>query len=136
MMVLEGIILNVNFNIPDGVIDKAVENATLSQHQQKHGAVIFKGKRIYSVGYNQPSRSVKSINKKAQKWATSVHAEVACILNAKRDVSGLDILVVRVNSKHQFSLSKPCIKCLTYLEYCGIRNIYYSIISYPFIERL
>lgn len=116
------------------IMDKAVEICLKSTHTQKHGAVIFKGKRIYSTGYNNPSRSVKSLNLNANKWRTSIHAEIACVLNAKRALNGLDILVVRLNNKNQFQLSKPCKHCLAYLEYCGIRNIYYSIDKYPYIE--
>lgn len=119
-----------------GIIDRAIEESLKSEHQNKHGAVIFKGKRIYSFGYNQPSRSVKSINRIAKRWHTSVHAEVAAILNAKRDLNGLDLLVIRVNNKNQLRYSKPCSYCLEYITYCGIRNIYYSIDSYPYIEEL
>lgn len=118
------------------IIDKAVEIAKNSQHSSKHGAVLFKSKKIYSTGYNQPFRSVKSLYPKARKWATSIHCEVACILNAKRDISGLDMLVVRINNKGQFLLSRPCNHCLEYLDYCNIRNVYYSILEYPFIEEL
>ena len=119
--------------INQSIIDKAVDAAEHSQHSSKHGAVIFKGKKIYSIGYNQPSRSVKSLHHKANKWQTSIHAEVAAILNAKRDISNLNILVVRINNKSQFLLSKPCSHCLDYLDYCGIKNVYYSILEYPFI---
>lgn len=122
--------------IPNSIISKAVDVCYKSEHSQKHGAVIFKGKRIYSMGFNTSSRSVKSINKIAQRWKTSVHAEVSAILNAKRDLNGLDILVVRMNNKRQFMLSKPCINCLSYIDYCGIRNIYYSTKEYPFIKKL
>lgn len=122
--------------IYQSIIDKAVDEALKSNHQNKHGAVIFKGKRIYSIGYNQPSRSIRSINPIAKRWNTSVHAEVASILNAKRNVQGLDMLIVRVNNKKQFRYSKPCFHCLNYIDYCGIRKIYYSIDSYPYIEEL
>ena len=122
--------------IYQSIIDKAVEQCLKSDHNQKHGCVIFKGKRIYSVGYNVPNRSVKSMLSEYRRWDTSVHAEVSAILNAKRDIQGLDILVIRLNSKKQFMMSKPCIHCMAYLDYVGIRNIYYSVIEYPFIERL
>jgi deoxycytidylate deaminase len=122
--------------IQNSVIRAAVDAALKSTHKQKHGAVVFKGKKIYSTGFNHPFRSIKSVKPNSQKWRTSVHAEVSAILNAKRDVSGYDMLVVRINDKGQFMLSKPCINCLNYLDYCDIRNIYYSVVPYPFIERL
>ena len=118
------------------IIEKAIEAAKQSEHASKHGAVIFKGKRIYSIGYNQPSRSVKSLSPKAAKWSTSIHAEVSAILNAKRNIEKLDLLVIRVNNRNQLLLSKPCGHCLAYLNYCGIRDIYYSTDFYPYIERL
>lgn len=122
--------------IPQIPIELAIQQARRSEHKNKHGAVIFKGKRIYSFGYNQPSRSVKSINRIAKRWHTSVHAEVAAILNAKRDLNGLDILIVRINNKDQFRYSRPCNHCLQYIQYCGLRKIYYSIDRYPYIEEL
>lgn len=122
--------------IPQSIINKAVEECLRSTHNPRHGAVIFKGKRVYSVGYNTAHRSVKSIKPNSLKWDTSVHAEVAAILNAKRDLHGFDMLVVRLNNKRQFMLSKPCVHCQAYLEYVGIRNVYYSILNYPFIEEI
>ncbi len=118
------------------IIDRAVEQCSKSTHSQKHGAVIFKGKRLYSSGFNASNRSVRSINPIARRWKTSIHAEVAAIINAKKDLTGLDILVVRLNNKGQFMLSKPCQHCLDYIDYCSIRNIYYSIPYYPYILKM
>ena len=114
----------------------AVEEANKSEFRQKVGAVIFDKNRIVSRGYNDPCRSVRHINKKFQRWPGTVHAEVAAILKAKTDLKGLSILVVRVNSKNQLRLSKPCEWCLMYLEYVGIKKIYYSISEFPYIENI
>ena len=132
MDILDG---GLRSNLYKSIIDKAVEAALKSNHTQKHGAVIFKGKRIYSIGFNHPNRSVRSVNPIAQKWKTSVHAEIASILNAKRNIANFDILVVRLNNKNQLMMSRPCTNCLVYLDYCGIRNIYYSIDHYPYIVK-
>lgn len=116
-------------NIKKGIIKLAISESFKSDHQYKIGAVIFKGKKIISSGHNQVLRSTKSLLDKYKRWPNSLHAEVASILNAKTDVSNNDILILRVNvtiEGTKFLLSLPCDKCLLYLSYVKIRNIYYS----------
>ena len=117
-------------------LKQAVDEANKSTFRQKVGAIIFNKNRIISRGYNDPERSVKHINKKFQRWPGTVHAEVAAILKAKTDLKGFSILVVRVNSKNQLRLAKPCEWCSMYLDYVGIKKIYYSISEFPYIETL
>lgn len=107
-------------------INMAINEAKKSTCKQKIGAIIFKRKSIISKGYNYSSRSVKSVTKKFLRWSTSVHAEVACILNAKRDLKGYNILVIRVNKQGKLRMAKPCDHCLAYLNHVGIRHIYFS----------
>jgi len=114
----------------------AVEEAGKSEHRQKVGAVIFDKSRLISKGYNKPQRSVKHLKRKFQKWPGTVHAEVDAIIRSKRDLKGMSIIVVRINKKKQFRLAKPCPYCIMYLEYVGIRDVYYTTNEYPYIEKL
>ena len=91
-----------------------------------HGAVLFKGPRIYATGFNQP-RYVR--------WphlfgieTNTLHAEVACIHGIPDEtVRGKDLLVVRINRSGDLANSKPCSNCQRLMEIKGIRRCYYSI---------
>ena len=115
-------------------LKQAVEEANKSEHKQKVGAVIFNKSKIISRGYNHPQKSVRHLKRKFQRWQGTIHAEVDAIIKAKTDLKNLSLLVVRVNSKNQLRLAKPCQWCLLYLNYVGIKKIYYSINEYPYIK--
>lgn len=100
------------------------------------GAVIFDKNRIVSKGHNYCERSVKKLHPMYQKYPGSIHAEVDSIIKAKRDVKGLSMLVIRINKKEQFRLAKPCIRCMKYIKYVGIKKVFYSIDNYPYIKEL
>jgi len=38
----------------------------------------------------------------------------------------MNILIIRINKKGDLRLAKPCNHCRMYLNYIGIKNIYYS----------
>jgi deoxycytidylate deaminase len=120
-------------NISNTFINIATDEAQKSDHKQKVGCVIFDKKRILSKGHNTSQKSVKKLHPKFQRYPFSVHAEVDAIIKAKKDLKGSSILVIRLNKNNQFRLSKPCAKCLAYIEYIGIKNIYYSIDRFPYI---
>jgi len=122
-------------NILNSKINIAIEEAKKSIHKQKIGCVIFNKKKIISKGYNTPSKSIKKLHPKYQRWPNSIHAEVAAIIKAKTDLKGCDILVVRINNDDKFRLAKPCHNCMMYIEHVGIHKIYYSIDSYPYIKE-
>jgi len=110
----------------EGLIKIAEEAANKTDHKQRVGAVIFKGKRIISVGRNYKSRSLRRVTPGMQRYPTSVHAEMDAIIKAKTDLKGYNILVVRINSFGQMRLAKPCDHCYTYIKHVGLRHIYYS----------
>ena len=105
----------------------AVDEAKKSVHKQRIGCVIFSKNRIVSKGYNTAQKSRSSITKKFLRWKGSIHAEVEAILQARTDLKGMSILVVRINKVGMLRLARPCEHCLAYLAYVGIKHIYYSI---------
>ncbi len=123
-------------NISSTLINIAIEEAKKSDHKQKVGAVIFDKKRIISKGHNTCQKSVKKLHPKFQRFKYSVHAEVDWIIKAKKDLKGTSILVVRLNKNNQFRLSKPCFNCMNYIQYVGIKKVFYSISKYPYILEL
>ncbi len=122
--------------IPNTLINIAIEEALLSDHKQKVGAVIFNKKIIVSKGHNTKQKSIKKFHPRFQRFPYSVHAEVDAIINAKRDLKGLSMLVIRINNSNQFRLSKPCNDCMKYLNYVGIKKIYYSVSNYPYVLEM
>jgi len=123
-------------NISSTLINIATDEAQKSDHKQKVGCVIFNKKRILSKGHNTCQKSVKKLHPKFQRYPFSVHAEVDAIIKAKKDLKGSSILVIRLNKNNQFRLSKPCSKCMNYMDYVGIKNIYYSIDRFPYVIKL
>jgi deoxycytidylate deaminase len=114
----------------------AVKEAQRSTYHQKVGSVIFNKSSYISSGFNNPERAIKHHLPKFRKFYNSVHAEVHAIINARKDLKGSSILVVRINKKNQFLLAKPCIYCQSYIEFVGIKKCFYSIPNYPYIEMM
>ena len=65
-------------SINDSIIKTAIEEAKKSTCHPRIGAVIFKGKRILSKGFNDIRSS--SIPLKHRKWVESLHAEQSALL--------------------------------------------------------
>jgi deoxycytidylate deaminase len=116
--------------------DLAIKEALKSDFKQKMGAVVFNKNQYISSGHNYGCRSIASHLSKFRRYPTSLHAEVIAIINAKIDLKGASIIVVRINNNKEFRLSKPCHECMNYLKYIGIKKIYYSIETYPYIEMI
>jgi len=103
-------------------INEALKQARKSEHRHKIGAVIFSKKSIISSACNYPSRSAKSVTARED----SLHAEVMAIIRARRNLNNLSMLVVRINAKGKLMMAKPCEYCMSYIEYVGIKTIYFS----------
>jgi len=111
---------------PISILKKGVEISKKNTDKMKVGAVIFKGKNIFSCGYNVKLQSRKSINREFLEYPNSVHAEINAIINARRDIKGMNIFVVRLRNNGRYGLAKPCKFCRSYLIYTGIKYIYYT----------
>lgn len=117
-------------------MEVAIEEATKSSYKIKLGAVIFSGKKVISTGYNGVGRSARNLHPRFQNWHGSIHAEVDAILKAKTDLKRTKLLVVRYSPvSKNLLLAKPCFYCESYMRYVGIRKVYFSIPTYPYIEE-
>ena len=121
-------------SIRSSLINEAIKIARNGDHKQRVGCVIFSKKKTLSTGWNHCQRSVKKLHPKFQRWKGSVHAEVDAIIHAMTDLKGASLLVIRINKKEQLRLAKPCMHCLKYIQHVGIKKVYYSISSYPYLE--
>ena len=101
------------------LIEKSKQLALKSTHRYKHGAVIFKQGKILSTGFNKTERGFSGF---PDYWQGSLHAEIAAIINARTDVRGCSIMVVRHNAGN----SKPCNACLAAIKAAGIKKLFYT----------
>lgn len=105
-----------------------------SESRHNLGAVLFRGGKIISSGRNG-RRHARNLHPKYKKAIDSLCAEKAAILKARTDLRGASILVVRVGRDGSLLLAKPCDTCKLYLDYVGIKSVFYSD-SYGQIVRV
>jgi deoxycytidylate deaminase len=97
------------------------------------GAVISRGKRPISIGFNKLKTHAK--------WpkAFSLHAELSALL-AKRfeDIRGTSVWIYRETADNKPALARPCKICMAALIEAGITEIYYSIPEKPYwkVEKI
>ena len=101
---------------------KAAKRSTFEQHRL--GAVVVKGSRILSTGFNE--LSYNGITRRG-----TTHAEEAAItklLKAKRfsDLVGSDLYVLRFTKAGRIGLSYPCDRCWNLIRSVGIRNVFFT----------
>ena len=105
----------------------AIDEAMMSQHNFKHGAVIVKNGKIINSSRNQYCTIARVGNFKARIW--SIHAEMNALQGLPKSITnGANMYVVRVSkTNHQFMNSKPCAICSSLIRKAGIKNVYYSV---------
>lgn len=92
--------------------------------QHKVGAVVAKGSRILSTGYN--SRQHSSLLQTSTR-----HAEAAAILKIlkerrQHDLVGADLFVTRITGGGRVGMAKPCRACEGLARSVGIRKVFYT----------
>lgn len=115
----------VKLEINHRFLFRAMKEAEASEYKMRMGAVIFKGRKVASVGRNFANKC-NHIPNLYKRWPTSIHAEMDALINTKSDISGYSILVIRINSSNQLMLAKPCMHCEAYLRFKGIRHVFFS----------
>ena len=112
-----------------GIWNKCIEELQKSEYYPyRIGAVVFKGSRILSAGYNK-LRGNGCIHPKYKKIDHSLHAEQAAILDLKHweKAKGTSILIIRMNQCDSISLSYPCPMCQSLIKHVGIRKVFYTL---------
>ena len=114
-------------DISAGIYKLALASAEKSSYFPfRLGAVLFKGKRILSSGYNQV-RSHRLLTSKYYTFTNSLHAEMNTIFQAGLDnCQGCSIFVIRLNLSDCIRYARPCDECMQLIKHVGIKNIYYS----------
>jgi dCMP deaminase len=99
----------------------ARREAARASYKYQHGAVIIKGGKVLSKGFNR--------NKTSPTWGSGhkdkIHAESDAIRRAITrgvDISGATLIVVRFDD----GPSKPCDKCMEFIRYWGIKTVIHT----------
>lgn len=95
----------------------------LSEYSVKVGAVIYKGNKVISTGYNKLKSHPIFAN---EDRFFSLHAEMSAIINAKCDLTGCIMYVYREFSDGSVALAKPCKWCMPSIIEAGITTIFYT----------
>lgn len=104
------------------IASKAAAKSPFERHRL--GAVIVKGGRVLSTGFNEV-RYTKELRN------STLHAEEAAILKllkSKRlkDLAGAELFVSRVCPSGRLGLSKPCSRCTHLIQSVGVAKVHYS----------
>jgi deoxycytidylate deaminase len=104
----------------DRFIRLAANIALKSLMEFKHGAVLVKGGRVISTGYNTPRTCING------KDIPSLHAEIAVLQDRSITATkGADLFIVRLNT-FGMGNSKPCLQCLETLKAFGVKRVFYT----------
>lgn len=106
-------------------LNKAIKIAGLSEEFQKHGAAIYKGGSLMSVGVNVIKNDPFIVGTDAVN--PNHHAETMAIRATKADLRGAVIYVARINNSGKPMMSRPCKTCREAIALAGIRKIVYTV---------
>lgn len=104
------------------IAEKQAKKSPFNRH--KLGAVIVKGNRVLSTGYNE-------IRFSKYTGTNTVHAEESAIiklLKARRlhDLVGSTLYVTRFTPGGAIALSKPCERCIRLIRSVGISTVLHT----------
>lgn len=106
-------------------LDIAVAIAEESDCKQKHGAVVYKGGRILSVGINKSHVNNKWLEGHPLPFTT--HAEVSSLAKlSDKMTQGSVVYVARILRSGGVGYSRPCNACAKYLIKRGVKEVVYT----------
>lgn len=90
-------------------------------------SIIYNKKTIVSQGFN--SRKTHPLTLKFGKHsdAICIHAELAALIGAKQDVTGMNMAVARVLKNGTPALAKPCEGCFRAIISYGIADVIWTL---------
>ncbi|QDK03029.1 deoxycytidylate deaminase [Streptomyces phage Braelyn] len=95
-----------------------------SNMKQRHGAVVVKGGRVLSRGWNVLKNDPNNVSHEHITRFCSVHAERMALARCKNAV-GATVYVAR-NKSGRACHSKPCDACHAALEAAGVARVVYT----------
>jgi tRNA(Arg) A34 adenosine deaminase TadA len=107
-------------------MEKTIALARLSAMSQKHGAILYSGGRLVSLGVNVQRNTTQS---HISPLAMSYHAEVNVIrgLNLRYKPATGTLYVARISKGGNIAHSRPCRACQMFLEtYTSISKVIHT----------
>lgn len=104
----------------------AKKQARRSKYIYRLGAVIMKGKRVLSTGYNKICHCKENI------YPDSRHAEMDAIIklldkyDGLSSLAGASLYVTRITNTNKTSMAKPCQRCMELIQSVGIKQIIFT----------
>lgn len=95
--------------------------------KQRMVACLVRKRKIVSIGIAQKKTHPLQAKFCKNEKAIYLHAEISAIVNAKQDVEGCDLYIMRVRPDGQRGLAKPCKGCARAIKHFGIRKVIYSV---------
>lgn len=91
------------------------------------GAVIVRGGKIISSGYNRYSAKMEKFSRKYNlRHLFSLHAEMDAILNAAGNIDDAIMFIAGIKHNGNEVYCRPCYNCLKIIRHTKIRAIYYQ----------
>jgi len=124
--------------VNEGILHTLAKVAAANPHpQEKFAAAIVSRNRIVSIGMNSMKSHPLQAKYGKNPHAIFLHAEIAAIKNALRevevdDLSKCDIYITRVKKEKPFTnkfvwgLAKPCIGCERAIAEFGLKRVIYT----------
>jgi deoxycytidylate deaminase len=118
--------------VKQGVLNKAKQIAhslcpTNREIRTSHIAFLIKSNIIEKIGTNKKRTHPETKNHPYHEGVVGIHAELDCLLKMdKEDLSGYNMLVIRVDNNGKLNMSKPCQGCQSLLEQFNIKEVWYS----------
>jgi deoxycytidylate deaminase len=96
----------------------------LSEVKMKHGAAVYRGGSLLSVGVNS-SRTHGKFIAGAEPGSYSEHAEMAALRRVE-DARGTTLYVARINATGE-QMSRPCNNCAKEIIKRGVKSVVYTV---------
>lgn len=98
-------------------------------------AVIVRGGRVLSTGFNSRGWNPLSEHYRMNDYACTIHAEVDAIMSGRKKIrfEGSKVYVVRVKSDGTVGNAKPCEMCQHVLFNYGIKRVYHTTDEFPYV---
>lgn len=100
-----------------------------------HVAFVIKKKKIYTIGWNDITKTHPHTVKYPYNPDSKIHAELSATLKLKKkDCSDFTLVVLRLDKFNTLKNSKPCKGCAAFLKDFNFDEIWYSTNEQIFIK--
>lgn len=101
-------------------------------------AVIVRGGRVLSTGYNQRTCNGLTQRYRVTDHCCTTHAEVDAIVSRRKKIrfEGAKIYIVRLRHDGSVGNAKPCAMCHRILYNYGIRKAFFTTTEFPCVDSM